>query len=320
MRQGESMYEAYPIIARPERERFEYFQEVIDRVFCPMSITPHRQSDGRFLGSVKVASLGRTRLAHVTTSPCTARRSLGDIARLTDSPYLVKFQLKGRAVWTQRNREVQLRPGDFVICSTAEPYDLRFLEDYSMPVLALPTSTMHELVPEPDQFLGIRMSGEDADCGLLTSFVAQVVARLGLLGEPMLLRTEANILDLLRTVLMARAKRRTVPEQQLRAIKAFVRQHIRDRRLGPAMIASEFGITRRYVHALFQSESMTLGHYIRAVRLEACRRELETTGAAPLSLTEFALSWGFYDLSHMSRYFREAFNESPTEVRSRALA
>jgi transcriptional regulator GlxA family with amidase domain len=52
--------------------------------------------------------------------------------------------------------------------------------------------------------------------------------------------------------------------------------------------------------------------------LNSCREALENSAGTGQSLTDFALSWGFYDLSHMSRCFRAAFDVTPSEVRDRA--
>jgi len=94
--------------------------------------------------------------------------------------------MKGESHWSQRNKTVHLTPGDFVIASMAEPYSLQLFDDFEMPVLALTSRTMHTLTRDPDQFLGVRMAAEEADCGLLSSFVSQVVARISRLKEPMI--------------------------------------------------------------------------------------------------------------------------------------
>jgi hypothetical protein len=58
------------------------------------------------------------RLAKVSASPCEVTRFDGDVARLSEAPYLQLF------------------------------------EDFEMPVLALTSRTMHTLTRDPDQFLG----------------------------------------------------------------------------------------------------------------------------------------------------------------------
>jgi AraC family transcriptional activator of tynA and feaB len=313
------VFSAYPMTACPQSKRVEFFRGVIDRVFCAMQIDPHVR-ERPFAGIVAVRTLHSIRMAYVATTACSVRRRAQDIARLHKAEYLVKFLLSGRAVWIQRGREVHLLPGDFVICSTQEPYSLRFMGDYSMPVLALDETQMRRLAPNPDRFLGIRMHGGDVDCGLLSSFVGEFVMRLGRMPESMMPRIEAGMLDLLGAVLSRPEEASPLSAgSQRERIKRYVRQHLRDPGLCPAQIAADLGISIRYVHTLFKAESLTLGRYIRALRVSACREDLETQQGAPQSLTETALKWGFYDLSHMSRCFRETFAQSPGEIRLRAM-
>ena len=209
-------YQSYPMATVAAHERFDYFQSVVDGVFSPMQLAPHSRDVSGFRAQVEVAALGDLRLARVASSPVTVQRREAEVGRLRATPYLVKFQLRGESLWRQRGREVHLKPGDFVIASMAEPYQLVLPGEYEMPVLALDPKTMRHLDPDPERFLGHRMSGQDADCGLLSSFVAQVVSRMDRLREPMISRVEANILDLLGAVLAARSATAT-----LRAARPF---------------------------------------------------------------------------------------------------
>jgi AraC family transcriptional regulator, positive regulator of tynA and feaB len=307
------MYSSYPLLARSPRERFECFTGLVDEMFCPMELDSSRLERERFSARIDAASLRSVRVVRVSSSPISVRRRPQDIARISDPPYLVKFQLKGESVWSQRGREVHARPGDFVICSTAEPYSLVFRGEYEMPVLVVPESIMRRLTPDPEQFLGLRMPGEDADCGLLSSFVAQVVARMHRLPEPMIQRIEANVLDLLGAVLSARSHPGTLSREQLLSqVKVYVQDHLQDPHLGPASLAQAFAVSTRLIHSLFEGEPMTVCKYIRSLRVQMCRRALEKADATRISLTDLALQWGFYDLSHMSRNFREVYGEPPS--------
>ena len=313
-----AVYESYPIAAQPLRERFGFFQATIERLFCPTQVLPRYPSWQPFQGLVEASVLGSVRLARVATAACVVRRRPEDIGRLSEAAYLIKFQTKGEASWSQRNREVRLRPGDFVVCSVAEPYRLEFVGDYEMPVLALSAETMRRLTPDPDRFIGVRMGAEDADCGLLSGFVTQVASRMQRLSEPMIARVEANVLDLLGAVLSVRGRARRPSAQQLIGqIKVYVARHVRNARLSATMIAAAFGMSTRRVHVLFETEPLSLGRYIRQLRVHECRRALHEGLCLAMSLTEVALEWGFYDLSHMTRCFRAEFGMTPGEVRVR---
>lgn len=315
------MYQAYPIALQRAPERFDFFQALVGELFCPMQVEPRVPAREQFTGRVETARLGALRLAKVSTSACAVRRREQDIARVSAAAYLVKFQTKGEALWRQRDCEVHLRPGDFVVCSVAEPYWLEFRGPYEMPVLALTAEAMRRLTPEPEQFLGVRLGAEEADCGLLSSFVAQVAARMSALSAPMISRVEANILDLLGGVLSARSRPgRLTAAQQIGQIKAYIASRLRDRCLGPATVAAAFGLSTRSLHSLFESEPVTLGRYIRGQRVRACREALASGAALGRSLTDLALDFGFYDLSHMTRSFRAEFGLTPSEVRAGSRA
>lgn len=310
------MYQSFPIGTIRQEERFDYFLSVIDEVFCPMHCAPGGSAD-RFIAKLDAAELGGLRLARISTSPVAVSRRPRDIARLKDPPYLLKFQIRGEARWSQRGREVHLRPGDFVIASTAEPYRLDLLVPHEMLVLAVPGATLRRLASDPEQFLGRRMPAEDAACGLLSSFVVQAARRLPRLPEAMVERVRTNVLDLLGGVLDAHG---STPadrsrEAQLRRIRRFIEQNLRLRHLGPEMIAQAFGVSTRYVHKLFADEEHTVTRLIRTGRLQACHRALADPACAGMSITDIALQWGFYDLPHMTRCFREAYGITPKEFR-----
>ena len=284
-----------------------------------MVCDPLGQSKRTFRGSIASAKIGEVRLAVVSTSPVHVRRRRCDIARIGEAPYLIKFQLSGEAYWSQRGKDVHLRTGDFVICSTAEPYTLRFERPYQMPVLAIAERTMKHLTPHPEQFLGRRMAREDASCSLLCGFVSQVVSKLSVLPERMVERAETNILDLLGGVLSVHsdntATNRQMPEQLLKNMKGFIASNLRNQRLGPAMVAETYGVSIRYLHKLFASEELTLTKHIRMCRVEACRKALANPAMSDVSITDIALHWGFYDLPHMTNSFREAYGETPRSYR-----
>jgi AraC-like DNA-binding protein len=305
------MYQSYSLATTQPRERFDCFQGIVDGVFCRMTLDIDRAARAVFDARLESADLGRVQLVRVATTPLWVRRLPQDIARIDDPPYLVKFQRTGESMWSQRGRDVRIRPGDFVVCSTAEPYALRFRGPYDMPVLVIPQSIMRLLTPDPDQFLGVLMAGEDADCGLLSSFVFQVAARMNRLAAPVMRRAEANILDLLGAVLNARARPGSMSRSgQLARIKVYIGQHLHERQLGPATIAAALRLSTRYVHSVFEGEGMTIGSYIRHRRVAACREALEAAGPSQ-SLTDLALRWGFYDLSHMTRCFNREVGAPP---------
>lgn len=82
------------------------------------------------------------------------------------------------------------------------------------------------------------------------------------------------------------------------------------------MIASALHISTRYLHKLFEADGTTAGAWIRARRMERCRRDLADPMMASYSVSTIGARWGLLDPSRMSRLFRQAYGMSPREYRA----
>jgi AraC family transcriptional regulator, positive regulator of tynA and feaB len=92
-----------------------------------------------------------------------------------------------------------------------------------------------------------------------------------------------------------------------------VKDGLPDPDFGPAEVASEAGISLRYVQKLFTERSTTCSEFIYSHRLDHAahllhRRALTGTGQ-PLS--EIAYACGFREYAHFARRFRKRFGYSP---------
>ncbi len=86
------------------------------------------------------------------------------------------------------------------------------------------------------------------------------------------------------------------------------------------MVAAGVGLSPRYINDLFRDEGTSLMRHVWRRRLENCRKDLANPAHAGQRLTEIAFHWGFNDLSHFSRAFRQRFGCSPREYRRQMLA
>lgn len=98
----------------------------------------------------------------------------------------------------------------------------------------------------------------------------------------------------------------------LTAICAYIERCLDDDQLTPQSIADRFGISVRYLHTLFASTGITVARWITIRRLEAIRSELLRHGGDRGSIRDIATRWGFHDLPHFSRVFRQHFGEPPS--------
>ncbi len=309
------MHEVLPLAEQPAAVRFDYFSEVVSSTFCPMHCERPRGDLAPFEASLALARLDELALTVIGSTPIDVHRRRSDISRVSDAWYLVKFQLEGEALICQRDREAHLRPGDFVICSTAEPYSLHFPGRYREAVLAIPERRLRERVRSPESWLGRRMSADEPVNGLLSQFVSSLSERLDRLDPAITQRLEANVLDLLVTALQFGPERRPeaedLAEEHLRRVRNFIHMHLADAQLSPDRIAHAEGISTRYLHMLFRRQGESVSRYVQLQRLEACRRSLERGDLAGMSVTDIAFGWGFNDSSHFNRLFKAEYGVTP---------
>jgi AraC-like DNA-binding protein len=101
----------------------------------------------------------------------------------------------------------------------------------------------------------------------------------------------------------------------LMRLKSIIDARISDPALRPADVAAAAGISVRYANALLAEENSSLARYILHRRLEHCRKALEDPLQAHRTIGDIAFGWGFSDLSHFSRRFRDQFGMTPGELR-----
>ena len=315
-------------IAAPPIIGIDLFNDVVSRTFCPMSCTSLSEEleSVPFMGALDYTLLNRIQLARINSGAVIVDRSKKDIAKVSgDAYYLVKFQLFGEGIVKQYGREAHLNPGDFVLCSSSEPYKLHFPNDYQQAVICIPQPFLREMFQSPDDYLGIKMDREVPIHGILSQFVNSLAQRINLLESATVKRLESNIMDLLITSLQTEESKLSHPipvnaaSKHLHHIKRFISLQLTDRRLSPEFIAQAEGISKRYLHKLFMDENISVSRYIQIQRLEKCRRQLRNPTKRHLSTTEIALDCGFGDISHFHRCFKATYQITPRQFRMQAI-
>ncbi len=99
--------------------------------------------------------------------------------------------------------------------------------------------------------------------------------------------------------------------EQLAAIYDYIERYLDDDQLCPRTIANRFGISVRYLHRLFVPTGTSIARWIVIRRLETIRGELLQCGGSRGTIRDVATRWGFHDMAHFSRVFRQHFGEPP---------
>jgi len=109
---------------------------------------------------------------------------------------------------------------------------------------------------------------------------------------------------------------RRARESLLVRLRQYIEDNLDDPGLYASSIAAAHGISVRTVHLAFAGTGTTVSRWIRDRRLRVCYREL-ARGGAHQTVTDIAFRWGFNDMAHFSRTFKQAFGVTPSGVLSR---
>ena len=316
------MLQHKPVENIPAPLSLEQFGRQVDQVFFPMACEVSPADRAGFQGALSSLRLGQVGLAAVRSTPLDVHRRCSHIGQVADAIYMVKVQVEGESLIRHRGHQAHLQPGDFVLCSSAEPYQLHFPANYCQVVLALPAQVMNECVRDPARYLGRRMDSRAGANGLFSQFLVSLAGRIDGIDPVVARRLEANVVDLLATTLECSqdVPKRDLPgcgvrREYLQRIKVFIRRHLDDDRLGPDWIAGSHRISTRYLHMLFAQESLSVSRYIQHLRLEACRSALVDSDFGNHSVADIAYRFGFKDASHFSRVFKSVFGATPARFR-----
>mgnify|MGYP003499513525 CR=1 FL=1 len=245
------------------------------------------------------------------------------MARTTDTAYLkIVAPWQGSAEVQQQGREACTRAGNWVIYDTTGAYEIANPERVEHLIVMLPKALMADR--------GLRLDGLMAR-SLGTSGISRVALetmRNTYLELPHMSPAAAQgagemIKQLVQLSLMELAGQETASTQRAALrdrIRGHVAQHLRDPNLSVDGIARALNCSRRHLYNAFSGEGESIAAYIQRMRLQACVRDLQFASGQARPITDIAMSWGFGNLSHFSRVFREHTGSTPSEFRSSSQA
>jgi AraC family transcriptional activator of tynA and feaB len=226
--------------------------------------------------------------------------------------YLILFQVAGQTEMTQVDHAALLAEGDVALVDAARP--VTYLSRLKSPhwlTLRLPRKSVRShLGFEPQGVVGrqatrtsrllfdlIRDADMDAASSSADMYMQFAVYDLvGALFAPSELRPTSRAAD----KLFAR-------------IRGVVKDGLANPDFGPAEVASELGISLRYLQKLFTERTTTCSEFIYSHRLDHAAYLLHRRSAKgdDQPLSEIAYACGFRDYAHFARRFRKRFGYSP---------
>ncbi|WP_251067584.1 helix-turn-helix domain-containing protein [Streptomyces sp. ISL-36] len=299
----------------PLSESLDFWHDAVLATLVGMDISAE---GGTYVGTMRVDHIGDLQLSTVECDPGVVHRSPRFIARGDGRDVFAAVLTRGLAQVEQDGRSTEMRPGDVVFFETVRPFLTRFPQRFQLKIFAVP----RDLLGLPDADLSKITARSLRPAAGLGAVLSPFMSRLADTSESYAQPVADQLADTAVHLLAAAAAQQLGDEPSslpgadrvlLLRIHRYIRWHLSDPELSPETIARAHHISVRYVHRLFEAEGTTVSRWVRALRMQECRRELTDAAARSVSVGSVARRWGFTSTSHFGRAFRREYGTSPTE-------
>ena len=306
-------------------EQFAYYREAICQAF--MNLTPEPPATAHFQAKVESVRLGEGALNRVSFPQHIVRRTPADIAASSSRCYYLNLKLTGRSHIQQAGRDVVLSPGQVGIFDSGQLFALHHEGAQSFKVASfwVPYQDLHDRLPGSFDFAATRLSDDPLVGHLIAETARTLNSTAQTASEDDSVRLFGVMLDLVALSLSRQSRARVAEtagfaDATSLALQRAVHDRIRQPDLSPSAVAVVVGISERYVHKLFERTGSTFAAYVIDRRLDGAAADLTSPALAGRTAGAIAFDWGFSDLSHFTRRFKQRFGCTPGEWRHRPAA
>jgi AraC-like DNA-binding protein len=308
--------------AHDAAELHDRWAQFVARELCSFSIRV--RGERNFKVSAWTRSEGGFVVAHFTTVAGRAQleRTPTDIRRDSRDNYCLYLPLQGEHEIQQCNRDVVCRPASLTLLTTGEPYLQTKRGDNDTLYLLMPRAFVDQRLTHGEDICANVVGAEHGVGRLAMDTIASLCREAARMSSQEFLGA-CNLAGELVLLGLSGAGDLTSNSRSIRAsnlarAKRVIRMRMADSDLSLDDIASECGLSLRYLHDLFRDDGRTVREYLQGERLHASRRMLERAVAGAATVTDVCMACGFSSPSVFSTAFRRAFGVSPRDVVRRA--
>ena len=301
----------------PKADRAEVVRATVVEHMVPVEIDfAANRSPAAHIAITDLAALS------VWSSACTAVKVHRTAAQTHDDftpSIFMGLQMTGSCVVVQHGREAILRRGDLIIYDSTSPFLICDVDGIRQHKFRIPLDRLGLPADVVRRVCAVSLSPGHPITDLATTYLHRLALRPGLFDRPGGDLVSQPSIELMRAVIATHLDAVDFGKESLHAtlvvrIMEYVRTHLREPDLNAGRIAAEHHMSVRQLYRILAADGISLGDWIRARRLEECRKDLASTGAGDL-VSVVARRWGFTDASSFARMFRATFGMSPREWR-----
>lgn len=286
----------------------------------PMAVEVSPQPGPDFSGTLSVFGAGECSIAIVRASRQTVSRSEGFIRRTSGDYHQLFLQVSGDMVARADGKEYLIGPGDLFFYDASVPHQLRLAGAFEHIVLRVPRDLVKQNWRTLDQRGCFRLAAEEPLARITAAVLSAVARDIDVFSDPDLLIVVQALFDVFACAASKckgsiTAKKGRGSDVTFARARAVIQTRLKDFDLTPDRIAIELGMSRRALNKLFEHRGITPMEYVVLERLEHAARDLSSSAQRGHSVTEIALRWGFKNVSHFSKRFRQQYGSTPSALR-----
>jgi AraC-like DNA-binding protein len=287
-------------------------------------IEVHLPSSPAHVRAVMTTSvLGSVEVSGIHWNVAALRRTAGPMNDDVEPHVFVGLQKSGVSRFVQGGRNAEIRPGDLIVLENVKPYTVSFHGTISTFSVRVPTQVLGIPSSLLGQITAVRLGPERPVVDAAAAFFSRLARNQAAVSE-----TDAGLfaqpcIELIRAVVTTGLARDDLAKEPLhrtllQRVLTYIRLHLAERDLSAARIAAEHHVSVRQLYLSLSQAGISLGDWIRAQRLEECKRELASPTHRFTTIEAIAYRWGFASAPHFSRVFKTAYGVSPREWRHRS--
>lgn len=295
-------------------DRIDYWEERCAERVVGLRCTSMSESglEARF----EYCDFGSIKMIDITGNQHVIERSPSLLRLFEKDSVFLTFLRKGSAFVNRAESCSMLGEGDVVIYDTNKPYMHGFPAQMRHVIYEIPGEDFRRRFPGWELKEAVRFDALLNPTRIVSRALREVMETdLSLVETPAERQSyEERVWTVLETAhAFSNGKVRSAYHTAVRTrVSQYIETHLHDPELCPTGISREMGMSLRQLNRLFEGDASTLASLILTRRLQKCRADLARPGLFPKSVSDIAFNWGFRNLSHFSKRFRDEFGMSPS--------
>jgi AraC family transcriptional regulator, positive regulator of tynA and feaB len=302
------------------RDRFDFWHSVACANIVDHQARPKCRTD--FSAEIEVGSLSCLELLRFQASPMEVSHS--PTAESPGADFIVLCQQISGAIQMEHDaRTVDMGPGDIMILDPLLPHAGRFSPAPKMLAIRIPRREFEARVGSARSIIARVVKPLKPENKLASALIAtlpDLAGKMSPAGCDMVANHAMDLIALSLTKSLTGERPRVSNSNSMifSNVRSVIEARLSDEKLDTETVAAEIGLSVRYINQILSHHDTSVARLIQSRRLERCRVALQDPGQSHRTVGEIAYGWGFVDLTHFGRRFKQAYSVAPREYRELA--